>query len=455
MFASEQKEKAKEEWKKAPGEALKVSFVTLGCRVNQWDTQMIREQFQGVEVEEVPWGEGADIAVVNTCTVTAKADADARRLVRQAKRKNPHAFVVFTGCLAQDRPEQGRLAGADAVIGNFDKHRFMEKLHEAWIGLKQREGFRLWKAGELGLFGRGISRMEGRHRAFLKVQEGCRFACTFCLVPRVRGALLSRPRAELLEEAQRLSRNGAKEIVLVGIQLSSYGLDFGLKIHQPRLAPIVEEILRLPGVRRVRLSSYSAADFEDDLLSLIDIERGLAPHFHLPLQSGDAKILQDMRRPYHLEGFFRVVEKIKNAHPAAGLTTDVIVGFPGETDEAFANTLHMLRKAGFVDFHPFSYSDRPGTAAQAFQPKIPPQVVRERMHKLLSLREELRAQAAKRYAGAERWVIAEEKNGENITALSPEGLRLRFRAAREQSGDEVRLRLSDRLEDGTVWCEKI
>ena len=323
-----------------------IAFTTLGCRVNQYDTQAMKEQVEKASLQTVGFDEVADIYVINTCTVTAGADSEGRQLVRRAKAKNPDSFVVVTGCLAQDRPEEvAALSGVNMVVGNTEKSALLQKIVSQYEPLQPLADEIHFDA--LSPWGGGISRFDGHQRATIKVQDGCNFGCSFCLIPRVRGEMISRPGLEIVEEGKRLAANGVKELVLAGIQLSSYGRDWGLKASEPRLAPVIEKLLAIPGIHRVRLSSYAVVDFEDALLPLWKSHSGLCAHLHLPIQSGDANILKAMSRPYTLEGYRATVAKIRENAPHLGLTADVIAGFPGESDEAFANTLFILYDLGF------------------------------------------------------------------------------------------------------------
>ncbi|HET9870188.1 MAG TPA: tRNA (N(6)-L-threonylcarbamoyladenosine(37)-C(2))-methylthiotransferase MtaB [bacterium] len=416
----------------------KVAFATLGCRVNQYDTQALRESL-GADFETVPFEHSADVYVINTCTVTAAADAEGRQLVRRAKAGNPAAFVVVTGCLAEDRPrETAALPGVDLVLGNREKNLLADRL----LGRVS--------AAPPGPWGAGISRFDGHQRATVKVQDGCNFGCAFCLIPRVRGRMTSRPGDLVLAEARRLAEGGVKELVLAGIQLSSYGRDWGQKASEPRLAPLVGELLRVPGIRRVRLSSYAVADFEDALLPLWAEDAGLCPHLHLPLQSGDEGVLKAMRRPYSLEDYRRTVEKARRAAPRLGLTGDILAGFPGETDQAFRNTLDRIRELGFADFHPFPYSDRPDTPGEAMGPKVPAAVIRERMDALLALKAELNRRSAE--AARDRvFPLVVERHGPRTSAgLTDEGLRVLFPLVEGGLGREVAVRVVS-FQEGRAW----
>ncbi len=431
----------------------KIAFTTLGCRVNQYDTQAMKEQVEKATLETVSFETVADIYVINTCTVTAAADSEGKQLVRRAKARNPDSFVVVTGCLAQDRPEQvAALPGVDLVVGNSNKSSLLSRILQANTKLDSNVHTFPLLHNESSPWIGGISRFDGHQRATIKVQDGCNFACSFCLIPRVRGGMISRPGLEIVEEGKRLATNGVKELVLAGIQLSSYGRDWGLKADEPRLAPVIEKLLGMPGVQRVRLSSYAVADFEEALFPLWKSKTGLCAHLHLPLQSGDEGILKAMRRPYTLKGYRETVENIRKTAPQVGLTSDIIAGFPGETDEAFQNTLNCIREFGFVDFHPFPYSDRPDTPGELLKPKVNPAVIRQRMDRLWALKKECLAQAAQGAMGKTFRVIVEKHDREYQAGLTDEGLRVLFSKKEGWLGKETRVKVTG-LHKGTALAE--
>ena len=430
----------------------KIAFTTLGCRVNQYDTQALKEQSEKARLQPVSFEEPADIYVINTCTVTAAADSEGKMLVRRAKARNPGSFVVVTGCLAQDRPEElAALPGVDLVVGNRDKSSLVRRIFESYS--KSPASFEFSPIPPSPWL-EGISRFDGHQRATLKVQDGCNFGCSFCLIPRVRGEMVSRPGLEIVEEGKRLAQKGVQELVLAGIQLSSYGRDWGLKAEEPRLAPVVEKLLAIPGIQRVRLSSYAVADFEEAFLPLWRSTVGLCAHLHLPLQSGDEGVLKAMRRPYSLDRYREVVEKVRKAAPQAGLTSDIIAGFPGETEEAFGHTLDRIREFGFTDFHPFPYSDRPGTPGEKMEPKVPSAVIRERMKQLQELKGGCLAQAAQKALGREYRVIVERHGPGFQAGLTDEGLRVVFPEREGELGREARVRVAS-VGQGSAQAEWI
>jgi threonylcarbamoyladenosine tRNA methylthiotransferase MtaB len=432
----------------------RIAFTTLGCRVNQYDTQALKEQAEKASLQTVPFEEPADIYVINTCTVTAAADAEGRMLVRRAKGKNPGSFVVVTGCLAQDRPqEMAELAGVDLVVGNAEKSRLLNKIVQTYFRDEAVTDFPLSILhSPLSPWVGGISRFDGHQRATIKVQDGCNFGCSFCLVPRVRGKMISRPELEIVEEGKRLAQTGVRELVLAGIQLSSYGRDLGLRAPEPRLAPVVEKLLAIPGIRRVRLSSYGVADFEEALLPLWQSRTGLCTHIHLPLQSGDAGVLKAMRRPYSLDRYRRTVEKVRKANARIGLTTDILVGFPGETDKAFENTFGRIREFGFIDFHPFPYSERPHTPGEKMIPKTAPAILRERMNRIWEFKKERLALSAHEFLGRECRVIVERHDQERQAGLTDEGFRVLFPKKEGWLGKEAHVKVIG-VEAGAALAE--
>jgi len=337
--------------------ARTVSFATLGCRLNQVDTQQIQTLLEARGFRTVDFDEPADVVVVNTCTVTARAELSDRQTIRRAARVSPRATLVVTGCWAQTSP--GAVAGmedVDLVVGNGDKHRLpdlldrigTERVHVSEIG-----GARAVEVAP-------AARLNGRSRAFLKVQDGCQHRCAFCIVPLARGASRSLDSKVVLDQARVLVEAGHPEIVLTGVDLGHYGADL---VPRTTLAALVRSLVEIPGLRWVRLSSLLPAYFTPDLLEVVTASPVVVPHFHLPLQSGSDRVLKSMRRPYNTRMYRGLVERLVVARPRLGLGADVIAGFPGETDDDFADTVACVRELPFSYLHVFPYSTRNGTEA--------------------------------------------------------------------------------------------
>jgi threonylcarbamoyladenosine tRNA methylthiotransferase MtaB len=362
-----------------------VRFVTYGCKANQYDTQVLREALRrrGWSEED----EGADLVVVNTCTVTAEAGRKARQLVRRLAREDPAVKIAVTGCLAESEPEVLRsLPRVEWVLGNGEAKRPVHFLRELGCELDPEE---------LGVPA-GITEFAGHTRAFLKIQDGCDMACAFCIIPSVRGPSRSRPAAELVAEVRRLLASGHREIVLCGIHIGHWGRDLGSDLGRllEELADVVEpDADGEPIDWRLRLSSIEATEVTDSVLAAMTRHpRRVAPHFHMPMQSGDDGVLRAMNRWYDVATYLERCERIRRALPAPAFTADVLVGFPGEDDAAFENTVRAARSAGFSRLHVFPFSARPGTAAaepDRLGAPVDPAAVRERRARLGEVAHEL------------------------------------------------------------------
>jgi threonylcarbamoyladenosine tRNA methylthiotransferase MtaB len=391
----------------------RVRFVTFGCKANQYDTQVLREALGRRGWAEADQGD-ADLVVINTCTVTAEAGRKARQLARRVHRRRPDARIAMTGCLAESEPEVLRsLPGVEWVLGNGEAKRPVNFLRQIGEDVSPEE---------LGIPA-GITEFAGHARAFLKVQDGCDMSCAFCIIPSVRGKSRSRPAPELEAEVRRLLAAGHREVVLCGIHIGHWGRDLGTTLAElvERLAAIELEPHSREGVGdaggdddgwRLRLSSIEATEVDDRLLAAMaqDPSR-VAPHLHMPLQSGDDDVLRAMNRWYGTDEYIEACERIRAALDRPAFTADIIVGFPGESDAAFANTLETARAAGFARAHVFPFSARPGTAAAELGAPPPPQVVRERRAQLSELAHELGEEFRRSLDGARESVALEGFSG--------------------------------------------
>lgn len=350
-------------------------LVTLGCRVNQYETQYVKEALEANGYREAGEAEPADLCVVNTCTVTAEGDAKSRQLIRRLAQARPALGVVVMGCYATRDPQAvAALPGVVKVV--TDKGRLAEALRP--FGVTRWPG--------------GISRCDGHRRAFVKVQDGCLLNCSFCIIPRVRPVVRSRAPDEILAEVARLVANGYREVVLTGIHLGHYGIDLSRgrpKGEWVRLWHLLDRLDGLPGEFRVRLSSLEAAEVRGEFVSALARSSRTCPHLHLCLQSGSDRILGLMRRRYRVAGFLERCRRLRAALDQPAFTTDVIVGFPGETDADFEETCRVVREVGFCKLHLFSYSPRRGTPAALLPDRVPPAVVAGRRQRLLELERDL------------------------------------------------------------------
>ena len=363
-----------------------VSIETHGCKLNQADSQALARQFHQAGYRLVNQDQPADVYVLDTCTVTHVADRKARHALRAARRRNPGSIIVATGCYAQRSPaDLQALEGVDLVMGNRDKAglvREVVSLHEdALSSLGTGSGLAVIEQ-VLGS-GWNVEKDAHRTRAMVKIQEGCNQVCAYCIVPSVRGRERSIPADDLVEQILALEEEGFQEVVLTGTQLGSYGFE----MQGASLERLLEVILSRTTVPRIRVSSLQPQEMGEGLLRLWEDPR-LCPHFHMPLQSGSNTVLRRMRRRYNVERFARVVETVRAEVSGASITTDVVTGFPGETEEEFQETYSFCRELGFSDMHVFPYSVRPGTAAASHGDRVSPQVKSHRVELLLELAQE-------------------------------------------------------------------
>jgi threonylcarbamoyladenosine tRNA methylthiotransferase MtaB len=358
-----------------------VAFTTLGCRVNQADTEQLQALLSARGFRTVPPGTPADVVVVNTCTVTARAETSDRQAIRRAARLSPDARVVVTGCWAQTSPAAvAALGDVDLVVGHAEQARLPELV---WELLDGRAPARV-QVGEAADALPAVPvpsrpRESGRARAFLKVQDGCQHRCAFCIVPLARGASHSLPPAAVEEQVRRLVEAGHPEVVLTGVDLGHYGADL---VPRTSLAALLTRLARVPGLRWLRLSSLLPAYVTEELLEILTGSAVIAPHVHLPLQSGSDRVLRAMRRPYTMAMYRRVVERLAAAIPRLGLGADVLVGFPGETEADFAQTLALVESLPFTYLHVFPYSARRGTEAATRPDRPAPPVTAVRARRL-------------------------------------------------------------------------
>jgi len=375
-----------------------VLILTLGCKLNQSDSEVIARRLvgEGVAVTDRPV-RGAAAFVINTCSVTHVADRKARHLVRRARRLSPDAQIILTGCYAETAPADiADLIGADMVLRNVDKPSIPGRLleHLAAKGDPSAGCPTPVRGGAL------------RTRAFIKIQEGCNELCAFCIVPYTRGREVSVPVEEVVRQVKAREADGVFEVVLTGTQLGNYGRDLGWSEKGPRL--LLEGLLEQTNIPRIRLSSLQAQDITPDLVRLWDDTR-LCPHFHLPLQSGADRVLGRMRRRYSADRFRQAVALIRERVPGVAITTDVIAGFPGETDEDFEATLRLCEEIKFTAMHCFPYSKRPHTGAAVMDGHLPPEVRRERLERLLAVAESSSARFREGLLGCTADVLFEER----------------------------------------------
>jgi len=412
----------------------RVAIATLGCKTNQFETAAMTEQFAQGGYQVVPFTEPADIYVVNSCTVTAKTDAETRRLIRRARRLNPEARIVATGCYAQVAPgELERMPEVDSVLGNREKQTITELVESGVSMVSDIAAER--ETGPLGL-----ESFAEHTRAFLQVQNGCDSFCAYCIVPYARGRSRSVPLDEALQGVRNLAANGYQELVLTGIHLGAYGLDL-----EPGLS-LTELVRRIDGERivpRLRIGSVEPNELTDELLTLMAGSEIVCPHLHLPLQSGSDAVLRRMGRHYGSSFFRDLTSRIEVALPHAFIGADVIAGFPGETDQEFAETVQLIRDLPFSDLHVFPYSRRSGTKAFDLPGQVPPGVIKQRAEQLRTIASEKKAAFLARQTGSKLQVLVQSFNAttEICSGISRNYVTVAFQGTKEMINTEQRVKV--------------
>ena len=424
-----------------------ISFVTLGCKVNQYDTAVLINKLPKSKYTSVPFPGKADIYVIDTCTVTHKADAEARHYINRAKRINPNGVVVVTGCYAQVSAEEiSNLKGVDYVVGNSDKFSSLMKIlrqgslqkePKVFINDIFKEKKRKFESPEIDLF-------PGRTRAFLKVQDGCNYACTFCIIPYARGRSRSLGIDDVIKRIRVLRQSGYKEAVLTGIHLASYGRDIGSNLIKLLSRIEYEKILS-----RIRLSSLDPADINQDFINFVSNSQTICPSFHISLQSGDEQVLKNMRRRYKPKQFLDITDQIREAMPDSSIGTDIMVGFPGETEVEFNNSYNLLDESELTYFHVFSYSKRKGTKAAIMHNQIDPGVIKQRSKIIRDLGMKKKIEFNKSFVGKELEVLVEN----NSKGTSRNYISVKLHKDDYSKGELIDVVISD-LEDDMVIATK-
>lgn len=426
----------------------KAAFMTLGCKVNQYETETMEGLFRQEGYEVVPFSERADVYIVNTCSVTSLGEKKSRQLIRRAQRLNPEAVLAVTGCYAQLNPaEIARIDGVRLVIGNQGRENIVKLCEQAATipgpitvvdDIMQAKQFE-----DIPLFG-----VPQRTRAFLKIQEGCQNFCTYCIIPYTRGPLRSRPLESVKRETAKLVKAGFKEIVLTGIHLGAYGRDLEGNIT---LADAAREVLRFPEIRRLRLGSLESVELSPDLFELIRSDERFAKHLHLPLQAGAEEILHRMNRHYDKAEFLSLIQNVEREIPGVAISTDIIVGFPGETEAMFAESLEYVAKLNFMRMHIFPYSKREGTPAAAMPDQVPEAVKHERVKRMQELAEKKAAEYLRQFIGKTLSVLIETENGGIWDGLTGNYIRV-YTDVVAKPGELVLLRAARLYKDG-IWGE--
>ena len=419
-----------------------VRFYTLGCKVNQYDSEAMLERFLEKGYTPAKQGAPADVYVVNTCMVTGTGEHKSMQAARRFKRQNPGGELIVAGCLAQNKGETLRDTGARLIIGTQFRGEIAELYEQAMEEDSQIiavEGLSRAAFEPLSIRGH-----QGHTRALMKIQEGCDNRCTFCIVPTVRGGIRSRSLSDVRAEAIALAKAGFREVVLTGVHLTSYGRD---QKDTPLLADAIREVSEVDKIERIRLGSLEPVIVTEAFVQAVRGIPKLCPQFHLALQSGSDAVLRRMKRRYNTAQFLQAAGRLSEAFPDVALTTDVIVGFPGETEDEFQETLEFCRKIGFMKIHAFPYSQREGTPAAAMEVQIAKQVKDERVQRLIAVGEELSFAYRKRMLNTVQPVLIEEKRRGGLYAgYTPQYVPVT--CDRGTIGEIIQLRLTEITKEG-------
>lgn len=420
-----------------------VAFHTLGCKVNHYETEGIWNIFKDKGYERVDFNREADVYVINTCTVTNTGDKKSRQVIRRAIRKNPESVVCVTGCYAQTSPgEIMEIPGVDVIVGTQNRKKMIDyikehqKTREPVNGVTNIMKNRVFEEMDVPQF-------TDRTRASLKIQEGCNNFCTFCIIPWSRGLLRSRDPENVVDQAQKLVGAGYKEIVLTGIHTAGYGED----MNDYNFAKLLRELeANVDGLKRIRISSIEASQITDEVIEVLDKSEKIVRHLHVPLQSGSDSVLKRMRRKYSTDFYKQKVEKIRKALPGLAITSDVIVGFPGETDEEFMETYNFIKETGYSELHVFPFSRRTGTPAARMNNQVDEAIKNERVNHLIELSDQLAKEYASEYENEVLEIIPEERVSEEndglLVGYTDNYLKVRFNGSRDLIGKLVRVKIT-------------
>ena len=411
--------------------SMKVAIHTLGCKVNSYESSAVLAMFKDANYEVVDFNSFSDVYIINTCSVTNQSDAKSRKYIRQAIRKNPEAIVVVMGCYAQTNKEEIKnILGVSIVIGNHEKNNVLNLVNEfiskrnpidKVIDISKVKDFENLEATEFE-----------RTRAFLKIQDGCNNFCSYCIIPYARGRMRSRPKADVLKQALMITEKGYKEIVLTGIHTGGYGVDINYAFSS-----LVKDILNnTPKLERLRISSIEMNQIDDEILRLLKEEPRLCNHIHLPIQSGSNNVLKMMNRHYDIDRYMDVVNKLREANPDISITTDIIIGYPTESEEDFNETLENVKKINFSFMHIFPFSKRSGTVAARYE-ELNGNIMNERLKKISKINQEMAKSFADKFINRELDFIPESYHDGNLIGHTSNFLKVIVKGNEELIGQKI------------------
>ncbi len=428
----------------------KVAFLTLGCKVNMYETQAMSELFEKAGYEVTDFGDFADVYVINTCTVTNLGNKKSRQQIRKAKRTNPLSTVVAVGCYAQVAPEEvSRIEGINIVLGTqnrasivelTEKYNSGDEVVNAVTDISRKPGFESLT----------ISNIKSRTRAYIKIQDGCNRYCSYCIIPYARGNIRSRDISDIVSEIKGLAAHGFKEAVLTGIHVASYGVDTG----KESLTDVIERVHEIEGIERIRLSSMEPLAVTEDFLKRVSALPKVCDHFHLSLQSGSDRVLKAMNRRYTREQYIQAADALRRYFPDCALTTDIIVGFPGESEEDFEQSMSIARRIHLDKIHVFPFSPKKGTPAAKMKCQTEPKVKSDRCKRLMALSDELNEEFLNAHKGRVCNVLFETKDGGYWSGHTTNYIRVLCKSEEDLANKLVKVKLTGIAEAETMYGER-
>jgi threonylcarbamoyladenosine tRNA methylthiotransferase MtaB len=412
---------------------MKVAFYTLGCKVNSYETEAVMEQFIAKGYEIVDFDDYSDIFIINSCMVTNTGEKKSKQIIRRPYHKNSEAIVIVMGCLSQLKADEMMdIDGVKIVVGTKNREKIITYLEKYLVDRKPINITSDLEKNE-AYDSLSINDFKTQKRAFLKIQDGCNNFCTYCIIPYTRGRIRSKSKEMIIEEVNQLVKHGHIEVVLTGIHTGGYGED----LSDYSFASLLRDLEKIDGLKRIRISSIEITEIDDEILTVIKNSEKIVHHLHVPLQGGTDKILKSMNRKYTTDEFRASLDKIRSQIPDVAFTTDIIVGFPGETDQDFAESFAFIKSVGFQELHVFPYSRRKGTIADKMPNQIDGHIKKERVHKLIELSNNLMTEHVKNSVGKIVRVIAEQEKDGYLVGHSRDYISLKFKGNKDCLGKEV------------------
>lgn len=421
------------------------AFYTLGCKVNQYETEAMIELFKNEGYEICDFSEKADVYVINTCSVTHMGDRKSRQMIRRAKKQNPKAVIAVSGCYSQTAPEEIlSIDGVNLVIGNKGRNKITSLVKNLTCNSKVNAVSDIMSTHDFEEL--HIENYTDRTRAYIKIQDGCSQFCSYCIIPYARGPVRSRPESEIISEIEKLTKKGFTEIILVGIHVASYGKD----LKNTSLEDLLIKVDKIEGVKRIRMSSIEPMTLNKEFVEKVKASTKLCPHFHISLQSGCDETLKRMNRHYTTDKYLEIVNGLRDAFSECAITTDIMVGFPGETDEEFDKTAEFVKKADFAEAHVFMYSQRKGTPAAKRPDQIAPQIKEERSKKMIELTNQSRDKFLSQFVGQVKEVLFEQIVGGYFEGKTANYITVRIKTNENLQGIYKNV-LFEELKDGVIY----